>query len=195
MLKKSVNNDDFIYFINYIIKSDFKNKIKYFHKTILKKHNIQDKYLTLAMHKTIFQYNYDNKNKSMKNIQNFLFLLTLLLCNMSILVNAQENKPIQKPFAIIEGIEAGKVELTSLLAVDSIICSDKSFRITSFSMSLKWESGDIVEVLSKSNRITNEMKEYLNKEGFSKKIWIENIEAVKDDGTIIKLSPITLTIR
>ena len=130
----------------------------------------------------------------------FVFILFFFVGLTSI--NAQQNTThtnqtlhVQKPFAIIEGIEAGLVELSSFLKVDSLKCSDKTYEIISFSMSLSWKGGDIVEFLSKSAAITPPMKEYLVKEEFGKKIWIENIKAKSPDGTVVELPYITLTIR
>lgn len=136
------------------------------------------------------------KNLFIFIISNILFFAVLGSANaQQTATPTTQTVQIQKPFAIIEGIEAGLVELASMLKVDSLRCSDKSYEIISFSMSFLMKSGDIHEIISKSAAVTPLMKEDLVKENFNKKIWIENIKAKSPNGTIVELASIAITIR
>jgi len=118
-------------------------------------------------------------------------MLAILLVFLSLSVFSQEQA---KPFAVLEGIEAGLVELETLLGIDNIKCSNNNYQILSFTLSLKHESGDIVQITSKSSEITSQMKEFLWNENFENKIYFEDIKALSQDGQVIELQPIIITL-
>ncbi len=64
-------------------------------------------------------------------------------------------------------------------------------------MSMLFEEGKyVIEVRNNNNgAITDEMRTNLKKEGFSKKLWIENIMATNNHGETIHLSDVKLQLK
>jgi hypothetical protein len=115
----------------------------------------------------------------LKVIRNsFLFLVLGML---TITATAQTDDPK----ASIAGLYKGSIKRADLLAVERIIPSTQNMVIVGFTISYPTGDDDLDELVSKSDKITPEMKENFGKLKAGTEISFENIKAKMADKTII----------
>ena len=89
------------------------------------------------------------------------------------------------PAATIGGFKNGSIKRADLIAVEKILPNNSNIIIVSFTMSYPIGNDDLVELVSKSDKITQEMKDSFKKVKAGTEISFENIKAKRDDKTII----------
>lgn len=110
-----------------------------------------------------------------------LFIYLLLLCNVPVLFSQQNNDP----YASVAGKHDGTISIDELLSASKVESSQTDVQIVFFSVSYAASEDDIVEIISKSDQITPEMKELFAKLTPGKEINFENIKAKRGDKTVI----------
>ncbi len=108
---------------------------------------------------------------------------------------------VPNPVATIANIEGGNIDKNRLLLASAIIPTmpadfdfDLSFQITAFTFTATRSGGDIFTRDARNNRLTEEMRNYIENMRRGEKIWLENIYATGPDGTR-RLGTINLTIQ
>jgi hypothetical protein len=95
-----------------------------------------------------------------------------------------KSQPID-PKVLIAGHSEGSVKKAELLTDIHITPSDKDIAIISFTMSYPKGDDDFEELSSKSDLLTDEMKEHIKKLKAGTKLTFENIKAKRGDKTLI----------
>ena len=121
-------------------------------------------------------------------------LLTVMLSVMYVFMYAQ-NPSNHIPGFYIEGLRGGEISKEDFLKADSIKCNDKTVIIESFSISFQWGGGDILEIISHSAEITHEMKETIQKPGYTGKVWLDIVKATDGNGVALKPQTISFKLR
>jgi len=109
-------------------------------------------------------------------------------------------KRVPSPVAKIANTDGGNISKGAMLAASAIIPVmpedfefELFFEINSFTFT-SVRSGDVFEVVGKGNRLTSDMKSFIQTAKRGTKIWLENIYAKGPDGNR-KLATISLTIQ
>ena len=91
----------------------------------------------------------------------------------------------EDPTATVGGFKNGTIKRADLLAVEKIKPNNSTIVIISFTISYPVGTDDLVELVSKSDKITQEMKDNFQKIKAGTEISFENIKAKMADKTII----------
>jgi hypothetical protein len=110
-----------------------------------------------------------------------LFFFAVLLINSISIVFSQEIDPK----VLVAGRSEGSIKKTELLADVRITPSSNDIAIISFTMSYPKGEDDFEELTSKSDKLTDEMKEHIVKLNPGTKLSFENIKAKRGDKTLI----------
>ena len=119
----------------------------------------------------------------MKLTMNFTVktICILLFFIFSFNLNAQD----EDPKATVGGFKSGSVKRTELLAVDKVVSNNSSITVVSFTISYPISDDDLVELVSKSDAVTQEMKDHFKKVKAGTEVSFENIKAKMADKTVI----------
>ena len=120
----------------------------------------------------------------------YFILFLLLLVKVSNPLFAQSDDPKVQ----INGISQGTITINDLVNQEKLICNNKNLVIIGFTMSYPIGEDDFVELVSTSDKLTQEMKDNIKTIKPGTEISFENIKAKKADKTII-IEAITLKIR
>jgi hypothetical protein len=88
----------------------------------------------------------------------------------------------EEPRFIIKGLQHKRISKDDLLNVDSLICSEKDYKIVSFSL-ITNNGIELISFESSSNVLSSEMKKGIMELITGNKIYIEDIKAVGIDGS------------
>jgi hypothetical protein len=120
-----------------------------------------------------------------------IILFTLLFFSVGF---AEAQSQSDDPKVLINDINRGSITRNDLIYQEKIVCSAKDIIILGFTMSYPIGEDDFVELVSASDKLTQEMKDHVKDLKPGTEISFENIKAKKGDKTII-LEAITLKIR
>ena len=112
-------------------------------------------------------------------------VLKVLLAFSFVLIAYNLTAQTDDPSATVGGFKNGSIKRADLLAVEKIIPNNSNIIIVSFTISYADENDFLIEVASKNDKITEEMKENFKKVKTGTEISFENIKAKMVDKTII----------
>ncbi len=110
-------------------------------------------------------------------------------------------KEVPPPVATIGGINGGNLKKEDLISEDGLFAElkdfdfDLKFKITQFDVTFSGAGGYVKTYKATGNRFTTEQKDQFGKLTQGSLIFIDNISAKGDDGSIRPLSPISFKIR
>jgi hypothetical protein len=107
--------------------------------------------------------------------------LVLLLVPVTLNLFAQT----EDPSATVGGLKNGSVKRADLMAVEKIVPNSSTIAIVSFTISYPVGTDDLIELVSKSDKITQEMKDHFKTVKSGTEISFENIKAKMADKTVI----------
>ena len=110
-------------------------------------------------------------------------------------------KKVPDPVAQVAGISGGDIRRERLQVEDGVMAIledfdfDFKYKVTEFEIQTTIAGGYIDRKTSKSNRFTSEQKEQLKRVQLESIVYISNIKAIGDDGSIRDLDPISFKVR
>ena len=128
----------------------------------------------------------------MKTARILLTIMGIIMC-ASIAVHAQ-NSAKHELTASIAGQSSGEITKDLLLSRDTIVCSDPKYVIVGFKFSYV-SNGDVVEMVSNSSVLSNQMQTAIKKLEQGAKFYIEEVVAKSNEGEVKKLAAMLLKIK
>ena len=127
---------------------------------------------------------------SKKSIAKIVAMLLIFLFTGYVSVFSQ---PVD-PKANVLGLTEGSIKKTELLTLEKITTNTKDITIVSFTLSYPIGVDDFAELMSTSDKLTDEMREDIKHLKIGTEVTFENIKAKRGDKTLI-LESITLKIK
>jgi hypothetical protein len=139
----------------------------------------------------------------MKTVRSVSMLLVFLLFLTQGLPAQQKSQLSVNGKNLVIPFATGKIDSSNtvalgrdeLMKVEKVMCADKEFEITSFSLVTYVNSKTVVESVKSGNLWTMDIKNILKRRGSGDKFWIENITAKGPDGKAVILRNVVFTIR
>ena len=128
----------------------------------------------------------------MKTARILLTIMGIIMC-ASIAVHAQ-NAVKPELTATIAGRSSGEIAKDLLLSRDTIVCSDPKYVIVGFKFSFV-SNGDVVDLVSNSSVLSNQMQTAIKKLEPGAKFYIEEVVAKSKEGEMKKLAAMILKIK
>jgi hypothetical protein len=125
-------------------------------------------------------------------MKKIIFILSLLALSLGAF--AQVAITAEYPKAAISGKSSGDLSVAEIQAAGELTTTLTQLRITHFALTMK-SGADLVTTTSNSARFTEAMMGYLKSLPKGEKIYVEDIETLNLEGRIVKLQPLTFTVR